>query len=131
MSKQEYTQEQIQLLLDNPNVKACSSKYITFTDAFKVKALELGKVGFYPKKIFEETWFPEFVVNSQTPKQSLTNWRSKMKHKGLPWLINTQKWRKKKEVDKSKMTKDEYIRYLETKTAYLEELNKKVSGYFP
>ena len=40
MSKQEYSLEQIQDLLSNPNVKSCTSKYITFSDDFKLKALE-------------------------------------------------------------------------------------------
>jgi len=29
------------------------------------------------------------------------------------------------------MTKDEYIRYLEAKTAYLEEIQKKIYGEYP
>jgi len=41
MSKREYTKEQIEELLKNPYVKDCSTKYITFTDDFKVKALGL------------------------------------------------------------------------------------------
>ena len=43
MSKIEYTKEQIQELLSNPNVKSCTSKYITFTDEFKVRAIQLDK----------------------------------------------------------------------------------------
>jgi hypothetical protein len=41
MSNREYTREQILELLSNENIKDCSPKYITFTDAFKIKALEL------------------------------------------------------------------------------------------
>jgi hypothetical protein len=40
MSKQEYNDEQIEELLSNSNVKGCTSKYITFSDDFKLKALE-------------------------------------------------------------------------------------------
>jgi hypothetical protein len=43
MSKKEYTKEEIQELMSNPNVKSCTSKYITFTDEFKVRAIELDK----------------------------------------------------------------------------------------
>jgi beta-lactam-binding protein with PASTA domain len=42
-------------------------------------------------------------------------------------MINVQKGRKKKEIiDVSQMSKDEYIAYLEAKTAYLEELNRRL-----
>jgi hypothetical protein len=43
MSKIEYTKEQIEELISNPNVRSCTSKYITFTDEFKVRAIELDK----------------------------------------------------------------------------------------
>jgi hypothetical protein len=48
------------------------------------------------------------------------------------WLISKKKWKQKKKViDTSKMSKDEYIEYLEAKTLYLEELHKKVCWYYP
>jgi len=43
MLKQEYNEEQIMEILKNPNVKSCSSKYITFTDEFKIEVLKLDK----------------------------------------------------------------------------------------
>jgi hypothetical protein len=43
MTKKEYTKEQIMEILNNENVSSCSSKYITFTDSFKLNALELDK----------------------------------------------------------------------------------------
>jgi hypothetical protein len=43
MSKKEYTEQQIQELMTNPNIKSCTSKYITFTDEFKVRAIDLDK----------------------------------------------------------------------------------------
>jgi hypothetical protein len=54
MSKKEYSEEQIEEILSNPNVKTCSSKYITFTDEFKVKALELDKKHLLPREIFKK-----------------------------------------------------------------------------
>jgi hypothetical protein len=54
MSKQEYTKEQIEELLNNSCIKTCSSKYITFTDSFKIKALELDKNYLSPKIIFKD-----------------------------------------------------------------------------
>lgn len=132
MSKKEYTEEDIKILLSNSNVKWCTSKYITFTDDFKVKALESDKQGIYHRKIFENFWFPNFITNSNTPGESLKKWRFRMKHKGINWLINTKKWRKTKEIfDISKMTKDEYIEFLETKLAFVEEFRKIDNGHYP
>ena len=54
MSKQEYTKEQIQELLSNPCVKKCTSKYISYTDSFKLKALELDKKYINYRKIFKD-----------------------------------------------------------------------------
>jgi hypothetical protein len=34
-------------------------------------------------------------------------------------------------MDMSKLTKDEYIQYLEAKTAYLEELHERIYGKYP
>jgi hypothetical protein len=43
MSNKGYNKEQIQELLNVKYVKSCTSKYISFTDEFKIKALELDK----------------------------------------------------------------------------------------
>ncbi len=67
MSKQEYSKEQIEEILKNSNVKTCSSKYITFTDSFKVKALELDKRWIYLRKTFADFWSPEYIINSVVP----------------------------------------------------------------
>ena len=132
MSKQEYSKFQIKELLNNPNVKKCSSKYITFNDNFKLLALNFDKKWIIHRNIFRKFWFPEYIINSKIPEKSLKNWRYNAKHKWIESLQNTQKWRKKKEnFDISKMTKDEYIEYLETENAVLKELKKLIDWNYP
>lgn len=132
MSKQEYSIAQIKELLKNPNVKKCSSKYITFNDNFKLLALDLDKTWIIPKDIFKKLWFPEYIINSEIPWRSLKRWRFKMKHKWFSVFNETKKWRKNKEkFDISKMTKDEELEYLRTKVAVLEELKKLVDWEYP
>lgn len=86
----------------------------------------------YFRDIFRYFWFPDFIINSEVPRNVIKEWRRKIKTKWLSWLIGTKKWRKKWErIDISKMNKDEYIKYLETKTAYLEELHKTKYWHYP
>lgn len=132
MSKYNYTKEEIEELLRNPNVKTCSSKYITFTDDFKLKAFKLDKEGIYHRKIFKDSWFPEYIVKWNIPPNTLKRLRLEFKRKWVEWVVSSKKWRKKKEKENiSNMTKDEYIKYLEAKNAYLEELHKKAYWNYP
>ena len=128
MQKIKYTEEQIKELKSNPNVKNVTSKHIVFTKDFKIKAVNLAKQYITAKEIFKQFWFPEYVINSERPSKSLARW--KKLEKG--WIIETKKWRPKKEyLDTSKMTKDEYIEYLEAKLALVEELKKLDNWNYP
>lgn len=124
-----YTHEQITELLKNKYVEKCSSKYITFTKEFKYMLLNMYDNGKYIKEIFELSWFPNYVINSKTPKRCLDRWRNNRMHK---WRLEDKKWRKKAErIDISKMSKDKYIEYLETENAILKELKKLVDWEYP
>ena len=129
MTKEKYSPKQIEELLSNPKVRSCTSKYITYADGFKIKAIKLYKNWLYPKRIFKDFNFPNFVVNSELPRLSLKRWRRKIKDWWIELLITSKKWRKKKDqLVISKMSKDEYIKYLEAKIAYQEELYKRICG---
>ncbi|MFA6090819.1 MAG: hypothetical protein WC774_03520 [Candidatus Gracilibacteria bacterium] len=132
MSKITYTAEQIELLRSNQYVRTCTSKYITFTYDCRIAALRFDEQGWYFRDIFRYFSFPDFIVTSDVPRNSLKAWRRRLQSKGSIGLIHAKKGRKAKEkVDVSLMTKDEYIKYLEAKTAYLEEIQKKIYGHDP
>lgn len=132
MSNKGYSNEQVQELLNVKYVKNCTSKYISFTDEFKIKALKLDKSWFYPRAIFKDLWFPEYVYNSKIPKHSLWSWRYKFKNNWLEWLVSSKKWRKKWEkIDFESMTLEEENEYLKAKIALMEELHKVAYWHYP
>lgn len=132
MKKILYSQEQINELLGNKCVKVCSEKYISFTVEFKHMAIDLDKRWFSAREIFKEFNFPEYVIDWIVPWNSLKRWRRNVKDNGITCFKETKKGRKKKNrIDVSKMTKDEYIKYLETKIAYFDEINKILNNNDP
>jgi hypothetical protein len=94
--------------------------------------LELDSKWIYHRKIFEDSGFPEYIYHSKIPKISLGNWKYKLKNKWLSWLVQTKKWRKKKEkTDIVNMTLEEQNEHLRTENAYLKELHKTVYWHYP
>ena len=124
-----YTENQIQELLQNKYVKSCSSKNITFTKECKLEALKLEETNWNRKEIFELLWFPEYVFNTRIPTKNIDRWKRNIKNK---WIIEKRRWRKIKEVfDVSKISKDEYIAYLEAKILLSEELKQIDNWGYP
>jgi len=129
MTEIKYTEKQIEELKNNPNVKNATSKHIVFTKEFKLEAVKLAKKYILAKEIFSQLWFPEYVINSVIPKNSISRWKRNI---NIKWVIEENKWQKKKEyINISKMSKDEYIEYLEAKLAIVEELKKIDSWNYP
>ncbi len=127
MTKMKYSKKQLEKLSKNIHIKSCTQRYITYTDDFKIKAIKLYNDWLYPKRIFRDFGFPDFVVETEAPKWALKRWRKKIKEWWFTNLVSSKKWRKKKDnLDISKMNKDEYIEYLEAKVAYQNELHKKI-----
>lgn len=132
MSNKEYSKEQIQELVSNICVKDCTSKYISFTDEFKIKALNLNKKWLLPREIFKEFNFPEYIINTKIPKQTLATLRYKERNKWISWIMSSKKWRKT--LDKANfdnMSLEKQNEYLKTEIAYLKELYKLKHWKYP
>ena len=71
----QFTQEQIEILLKNPNVESISSNTIRFTSEFKELALKKDKEGIPALQIFKDARFDLNVLGKETPKTSIRNWR--------------------------------------------------------
>jgi len=116
-----YTKEQLEALKANKNVFKCSSKSITYSKQFKVKAVK----AYYqerksPNMIFLEAGFDLNVIGKRKPKDCLKEWRNIYKSKGEDGLLTENRGRnrwKKPRGDESD------IEYLQTKIAYLEAEN--------
>jgi hypothetical protein len=128
MTKQIYTDTQIEELLKNKYVEKCSKKYITFSKDCKIEVLRLSKEQIFYRDIFKILWFPEYIVNWKVPERSYNRWRRNL----TVWKIESVKWRKKKnKVDISKMTLEEQNEYLKTEVVFLSELHKQIYGHYP
>lgn len=124
MTTKLYTEEQIALLLQNQYVAKCSPKHLTFTDVCKQEAVRLHKAGWISSKdIFRKLSFPDFIIDSDYPREALKRWRKMEKQEGISWLTGKKKGRKKKEKDIENRTPEEQILYLQAKIAYLEHEN--------
>ena len=129
MTDNKYNDFQIEELKNNINVKNCTKKHIVFTKEFKYKSLELAKKYISAKEIFMKFWFPEYVVNSEIPSNSLARWKKLSKK----WVVEETKWRPKKEenIDFSKMNLKQQNEYLRTENLYLKELHKQIYWEYP
>jgi transposase len=121
MSTHIYSAEQLQALRNNPNVAKCSSKSITYSKDFKIKAVKAYyETGQGPNTIFLEAGFDLSVIGRHKPKSCLRLWRKIYKTKGKESL-NTEnrgrsRWKKPRGDDSD-------LEYLQTKIAYLEAEN--------
>lgn len=119
-----FTQEQIIELLENENVSKCSSKSITYKTKFKLKAInEYYKNGHSPNMIFKKAGFNLDVIGKHRPKECLQNWRRVHKKDGEKGFKKENRGSLNRKNKLEFKTKDEEIKYLKTKIAYVEAEN--------
>lgn len=122
-----YNETQIEELKKNKYVKNVTNKNITFSLDCKLEIVKLSKQDMFYRDIFVKLWFPDYVINSEIPRNILNRLKNNLKK----WKIEEKKWRHKKDkIDFSNMTKDEELEYLRAKVAYLEEIKKYIDSWF-
>ncbi|OGM92690.1 hypothetical protein A2333_00865 [Candidatus Wolfebacteria bacterium RIFOXYB2_FULL_49_7] len=129
MSKRILTQEEQETLRHNHNVASCSAKSISFAPAFKQRAIREYKEGVSPQEIFSAMGLPLSLIGRKTPSNCLKEWLAIERKQGIDALLSDGRGRHGKtgrkrieRVDKSKMTKDERIAYLEAENDFLAQL---------
>ncbi len=115
----QFTQEQIDILLQNPNVESISSNTIRFTSEFNELALRKDKEGVSSSQIFKDAGFDLKILGKKVPKTCLGNWRFRKKHINK----NNTKYLAR-EVKKNKALKSilEENRYLKAENEFLKKL---------
>ena len=131
MSKKYFTPEQIEALINNPNVQNVSEKSITYTDAFKRAFIEeYLKSQKTPRVIFQEAEFDTQVSGERRYEQAAARWLKRYNQDGMTGLRDTRKNPFCK-VDPQQLSKDELIRRQDAQIKLLQEqveLLKKLDG---
>ena len=128
MSKRRFTKEQIEGLMDNPNVVRCSKKAITYAKQFKVTAVkQSNEDGLSGVNIFKQAGFNLEVVGKDTADYCLKAWRKIYRKYGEQGLLKdrrgTKKGNSKGRMKMKGLTDAQKIERLETTIAYLKAEN--------
>lgn len=120
-----FSEEQINELSRNKNVSRCSSKSISYSKDFKLWAVKkYFKEGSSPNMIFREASFDLNILGKDRPKNCLRLWRKIYSDKGSAGLEKEQRGGKGGRKKKLQFRdKDEEIRYLRAKIAYMDAEN--------
>lgn len=124
MSKRRFTKEEIESLLENPNVANCSEYSITYKKDFKMKAISLHEQGFPSTLIFKQAGLDTDLVGREHPKECLERWKKIVREKGVDGLVESRGQNGKGGRPKTKGLNDaDRIERLETQIAYLKAEN--------
>lgn len=125
MSKIIFTKEQINVLSKNPNIDSCSSKSITFTEAFKINAVKLHRNEYLTSlQIFRRAGLDIDIITKERAKGCLKRWNKIDRKSGAKGFSeargsNTPR-RRPKILDVTDAGK---IKRLEAEVAYLKAEN--------
>ena len=125
MSKRKFNSEQINEVLQNKNVAKCSKKSISYTSAFKIKAVkQYNEDGLTANQIFKEAGLDLRLIGKYNPKDCLRLWRKICASKGEERLSTENRGKSKGGSGgrpKTKFKDDkEKMKYLEAENAYLK-----------
>lgn len=124
MSKRNLNEEDIAILKKNKNVFNCTSKSITYSNEFKVRAVKEHKEGLSSKEIFEKAGFDLNLLGKDTAHSCLKQWNRIVREKGIENLQSETRGKGSSGRPKTKgLTDKERLEYFEAKIAYLKAEN--------
>ena len=125
MSKRIFSKEQIEVLLQNPNVEICSEKSISYQKDFKIMAVKKYAEGMSASEIFKQSGFNIDAIGHNVPADRIGRWSKIFKTKGIRELLIETRGRGKGggRAKTNWSNEKEKIKYLETQVAYLKAEN--------
>lgn len=128
MNRPSLNNEQIAVLLRNPNIDKCSPKSIGYSKDFKIRAVkQYEEQGLSALQIFKEAGFDLSLLNREKRNSCLKYWRKAYQAKGLQGLEVDGRGRTKGgKGGRPKirgMTDADHIKRLELTVAYLKAEN--------
>lgn len=120
MSKKLYTEYEIEILQKNPNIKAVSTRSITYSPAFKLKAVNQSKSGMTSTVIFESAGLPESLVGKGKPTQCVKRWKKRLEMSGEKGLLNETRGKGTRSREKQKGSVEDQLEEAKARIAYLE-----------
>ncbi len=119
-------------LLNNSNVRSISAKYISFTAAFKLKAVKLFRSGSRPDDIFKDAGIPIELFRPDYCRLCIKKWLKKIDNEGAGSLkvdlrgknAGASSGRPKNE-NLEALTYEELLSLVEIQKGVIEELKKK------
>ena len=119
MSKNHFTKEQIDILMQNQYIKKVTEKSITYTDSFKEIFIRENESGKVPRQIFKEYGFDETIITKERIENCGKRWRKLKKEDKETGLSDTRGRPLEREL-----SEEENIERLKTKIAYLTAENQ-------
>jgi len=121
MSKILFNEKQMKILEKNNNVKAVSTKCITYTNSFKNEFITKSEKVILPRRIFEEAGFDVEILGMKRVEVSAGRWRTKYKKGEL--LDDSRKGNSGRTLNRE-LSSDEIIARLQAKNKLLEAENE-------
>lgn len=118
-----FTENEIELLKCNPNVRAVSEKGITYTDEFKRRFISENEMGKLPRAIFEEAGFDVELIGMERIKSAAKRWRAAYHEKGIFGLEDTRKKNSGRPLERELSLEEKYAR-LEAQNRLLQAENE-------
>lgn len=121
MSKIRFSEEQIERLKNHPCIEHISEKSITYTMAFREKAVELAKQGYSSSQIFEREGLYAKDLGVGRSVKALDRWKKMSKRD--EGFKDTRKVNSGRSRQKPR-TLEEELKYLKDRNEYLEQENE-------